>query len=72
MDEHEQRRNELIARRDALRARLEDIRSGYRGGLSADSEEQAVELQNAEVVAEIERITREELARVERELAALD
>lgn len=59
----------LRERRDALRKRLDAIAADIRRGLDADSEEQAVELENAEVLDEIARVTREELARVEEALA---
>lgn len=61
----------LIQQRDALRARLLKIESDYRQGLEADSEEQAQQLENAEVQAGIAKATAEELARVERRLAEL-
>jgi hypothetical protein len=58
----------LLARRDELRQRLEAIRRDYGRGLPADSGEQALELENAEVLAEIARVTAEELAKVEESL----
>jgi hypothetical protein len=62
----------LMAQRDALRARLAAIEDDYRHGLDADSEEQAQELENAEVQAAIAQSTAEELDRIEAQLAALE
>ncbi len=55
---------ELEQRRDELQQRLNKIQADYRNGLSKDSEEQAVELENAEVLAEISRVSQEELQKV--------
>ncbi|PID60663.1 MAG: hypothetical protein CSB44_09800 [Gammaproteobacteria bacterium] len=65
-------RQKLEAARERLRGRLEAISKDYRRGLSADSEERATELENAETLAEIQRVTEQELARVEAELEDLD
>lgn len=61
----------LLKKRDELRARLAAIRRDYRGGLERDSEEQAVQLENAEVLAEIARVSTEELEKLERRIAVL-
>lgn len=53
---------ELIQRRAVLGQRLDAIDVDARRGLSPDSEERAVELENAEVLNEIARVAREELA----------
>lgn len=63
---------ELQAQRDSLRERLTAIESDYRQGLDADFEEQAVQLENAEVLDGIAKSTAEELKRVEDELARLE
>lgn len=70
------KKNELTQKRDELLQRLDAIKRDYGNGLSADFEEQAQQLENAEVLAEISRVTNEELQRVsaaleriERELA---
>ena len=60
---------DLLARRDELRQRLEAIERDYRQGLDADSEERAVQLENAEVLEGISKATAEELAAVEKRLA---
>lgn len=62
---------ELLQKRDQLRARLESIEADYRRGLDADSEEQAQQLENAEVLAGIARAAAEELERIEARLAAM-
>ena len=62
----------LLARRDELRKRLNAIEADYRQGLAADSEEQALQLENAEVLDGIARAAAEELAQVEQRLARLD
>jgi hypothetical protein len=67
----EQEIAELNKRREELRARLAAIENDYRAGLSADSEEQAIQLENAEVQAGIAKATADELARVEARLEEL-
>lgn len=64
-------RAQLIEKRDELRLRLESIEKDYRNGLDADLEEQAVQLENAEVQEAIAMSTAEELQRIENELAKL-
>ena len=64
-------RKQLLEKRDKLRARLEAIESDYRSGLDADSEEQATQLENAEVLAGIAKAAAEELKKVEEQLEAL-
>ena len=50
MDQHEGIRALLLAKRTELNYRLENIKSNLTRGRSADSQEQAQELENAEVV----------------------
>lgn len=64
-------KQQLIEKRDELRARLESIEKDYRKGLDADAEEQAQQLENAEVLAGIAKATAEELQRIEEQLANL-
>lgn len=59
----------LMARRDELRERIEAIEKDYRQGLDADSEEQAMQLENAEVLAGIGKIAADELEEIEKKLA---
>ena len=61
----------LRQRRDELQQRLDAIKADYRKGLSADSDERAIELENAEVLAEISRVAATELDQVEQELRQL-
>lgn len=66
-DEQEQ----LLQKRDELRARLESIEADYRRGLDADSEERAQQLENVEVLEGIAKAAAEELQRIEEQLAQL-
>ncbi|MDH5546057.1 MAG: hypothetical protein OEZ43_10715 [Gammaproteobacteria bacterium] len=61
----------LESKRQELRERLEKIEQDYRSGLDADSEERALQLENAEVLEGIAKATAEELAKVEELLADL-
>ncbi len=65
-------REQLIIRRDELADRLKRINLDYRSGLDADSQEQAQQLENAEVLAEIARVTAEELAKIEAALNRIE
>lgn len=55
----------LLEQQEALRQKLLAIEADARRGLDADSGERAVQLENAEVLNEIARVTTEELERVE-------
>jgi len=63
-----QTREELLHRRDELLTRLEAIRSDLGKGLDADSKEQAIQLENIDVLREIARIAEEEIAIINRQL----
>ena len=65
-------KEQLIEKRNELRTRLESIEKDYRQGLDSNSEEQAVQLENAEVLEAIAKSTSEELQRIEEVLANLD
>lgn len=67
-----QKQAELTAKREELLQRLEAIKKDYRSGLSADSEEQAIQLENAEVLEEISRVTNEELQKVTQALERIE
>lgn len=56
---------DLIIQRDSLRERLESIEQDYKKGLSADSEERAIQLENADVLEGIAKATAEELSQIE-------
>lgn len=62
---------ELQTKRRELLERLEAIERDYRQGLDQDAEEQAIQLENAEVLDGIARAARDELDRIEKELALL-
>ncbi len=65
-------KEQLIEKRNELRTRLDSIEKDYRQGLDSNSEEQAVQLENAEVLEAIAKSTSEELQRIEELLANLD
>lgn len=71
MSNTQSEKEQLIEKRNELRTRLESIETDYRQGLDADSEEQAVQLENAEVLEAIAKSTAEELQRIEERLATL-
>jgi RNA polymerase-binding transcription factor DksA len=58
----------LLKKKKDLEARLEKIKQDLAHKLSADSEEQATELENRDVIIEIARVTEEELAAVNAEI----
>ena len=64
-------RAQLIKKRDELRQRLDNIERDYRQGLDADAEEQAIQLENAEVLEGIAKSTSEELQAIEQQLTEL-
>jgi hypothetical protein len=61
---------QLEKRRDELTERLAAIKRDLGRGLERDLEEQAVQLENLEVLQEIERIASEELREIELKLLA--
>ena len=65
-------RDELLARRDALRQRLEQIRQDIRGGVDSDAEERVDQIANREVLEGIYRSTEAELARIEERIRETD
>ena len=65
-------REQLLALKQELEARLEAIEADYRRGLDADSEEQAVQLENAEVLEALSAQAVSELRDIEAKLARLD
>ncbi len=71
MTNTENEKTQLTKKRDELRSRLESIEKDYRQGLDSNSEEQAVQLENAEVQEAIAKSTSEELQRIEEKLAKL-
>jgi len=67
-EEFEAERTKLITKRDELRDRLDRIEADYRKGLDADSEEQAQQLENAEVLEGIAKAASEEIQRIDKKL----
>jgi len=63
---------QLIERQTALKARLEAIEQDYRRGLDKDAEEQALQLENAEVLDGIAAAVAGELEQVEERLARVN
>ena len=63
---------QLKKERDRLRQKLAAIEADYRKGLAPDSEDQAIELENADVLEGIARATAEELEKIERNLSELE
>lgn len=64
-------RSELLERRKELTARLAAIRADLARGLAADADDQAIELENMEVLSEIRRVAEEELKQIDQSLAAM-
>ena len=67
-NEYGEIRELLVAKRDELAHRLERLKENLTSGRSADSQEQAQELENAEVVDALGNEARIELSRVARAL----
>lgn len=61
MNEYDEIREQLLAKHSELSTRLENIKSNLTRGRSADSQEQAQELENAEVVDALGNEARHEL-----------
>jgi RNA polymerase-binding transcription factor DksA len=68
MNEHKEIRDALIAKQKELTGRLENIKSNITRGRSADSQEQAQELENAEVVDALGNEAQHELRLIARAL----
>ena len=68
----QERKQQLLQRRDELIERLDAIKKDYGRGLDPDFEEQAEQLENAEVLAGIAKAAAEELEQVEKQLAMLE
>jgi len=60
----------LQQKRDELTQRLQAIRRDLQGGLDRDMSDQAIQLENRDTLLEIARVTEQELAEIERQLAA--
>ena len=65
-------KEELIKKRKELMDRIDAIRADYQKGLDADSGERAVQLENRETLNEIERVSLEEIAKIDEQLKKFD
>lgn len=71
-EELQRKQSELVEKRTLLKQRLEAIQKDIGKGLDADWEEQAVQLENAEVLDEIARVTSEELHKIEQGIERIE
>ncbi len=62
----------LLAKKEDLENRLKKIREDLAGGVSADFEEQATEMENHDVLLEIARVSEEELESINKKLQQLN
>jgi DnaK suppressor protein len=68
MDQYARIRDQLIAKQSELARRLERLKENLMGGRSADSQEQAQELENAEVVDALGNEARSEISKIAKAL----
>src|SRR5687768_7357380 len=68
MDQYARIREQLLAKQTELARRLERLKENLTGGRSADSQEQAQELENAEVVDALGNEARTEISKIARAL----
>jgi RNA polymerase-binding protein DksA len=68
MDQYAQIQAQLVAKQMELAHRLERLKKNLTGGRSADSQEQAQELENAEVVDALGNEARNEISRIAKAL----
>jgi RNA polymerase-binding protein DksA len=68
MQQYSRIQAELLAKQSELSRRLQSIKDNLTGGHSADSQEQAQELENAEVVDALGNEARTEISRIARAL----
>jgi RNA polymerase-binding protein DksA len=68
MDQYARIRDQLIAKQAELVRRLERLKENLTAGRSADSQEQAQELENAEVVDALGNEARAEISKIARAL----
>ena len=68
MEPYAEIREVLLRKQQELTVRLENLKQNLRGGRSADSQEQAQELENAEVVDALGNETRLELTKIAKAL----
>lgn len=63
---------QLMEERKKLRSKLDAIEEDYRKGLAADSDDRAIELENADTLEGIARAVADELEKVENRLSELE
>jgi DnaK suppressor protein len=68
MDQYARIKDQLIAKQSELARRLERLKENLTGGRSADSQEQAQELENAEVVDALGNEARSEISKIAKAL----
>ncbi len=72
MNNHDKIRQELSSKRNELRARIDKIAKDYANPLNKDSSEQAIELENAEVLGVIHREALHELNQINETLELIE
>ncbi|MCG8435094.1 MAG: hypothetical protein MJA83_13790 [Gammaproteobacteria bacterium] len=72
MSDNAKKRKELLERRVELVERLEKIKTDLNHSMEADIEEQTAQHENRDTLLEMERVTSEELQKVEEDLSVLD
>ncbi len=64
-------KNALLAKKQELEERLDKLKQDLSTTLNPDFEEQAMQLENRDVLYEIQRVTQEQLQDVKKKLAQL-
>ena len=72
MSKYDNIKQSLLEKRDELESRISKIKKDYANPLNKNSSEQAVELENSEVLAVIQREAVEELTQINRSLQLID
>ena len=72
MPDPNETRQSLVEKRRELEERVEAVRKDFAGGLGPDLEEQAIQLENAEVLNELLREALSELEEIEQKLRRMD
>jgi RNA polymerase-binding transcription factor DksA len=72
MPDPNETRQALIDKRRELQERVEAVRKDFAGGLDPDLDEQAIQLENAEVLNELLREALSELEDIEQKLRRMD
>jgi RNA polymerase-binding transcription factor DksA len=72
MPSPEESRQSLIEKRRELEERVEAVRKDFAGGLERDLDDQAIQLENAEVLNELLREALSELEEIEKKLRRMD